>query len=293
MRRIVVTGANKGIGLAIATGVLAEHDDTFLFLGSRDAARGKAALDGLLTQSPAWAARAQVLELDVTSDASIARATSAIDQAMTPGEWLHGLVNNAGVGSAGDDLRAVLEVNVRGMRRVTEALLPRLDPSSGRVVNVTSASGPSFVERCAAEQRGFFLDATTPWETLDARMEAWIAADRDGAAFEGLGPKPDFYGLSKALANLYTLTLARAHPNMKINACTPGFIETDMTRHYAESQGKAPSKLGMKKPADGARCPLHLLFGELQGNGRYYGSDAQRSPLDRYRAPGSPAYEGD
>ncbi len=293
MRRIVVTGANKGIGLAVATAVLAEHDDTFLFLGSRDVARGKAALDGLLAQSPAWAGRAELLELDVTSDASVARATAAIDTAMAPGESLYGLVNNAGVGSAGNDLRAVLEVNVRGVRRVTEALLPRLDPSIGRIVNVTSASGPSFVEKCAAEQRRFFLEATTPWEAVDARMEAWIAADGDDAAFEGLGREPDFYGLSKALANLYTLKLARAHPNLKVNACTPGFIETDMTRHYAESQGKAPTALGMKQPADGARCPLHLLFGELEGNGRYYGSDAERSPLDRYRAPGSPAYEGD
>ena len=48
----------------------------------------------------------------------------------------------------------------------------------------------------------------------------------------------------------------------------------------------------MKLPADGARCPLHLLFGELTGTGRYYGSDAQRSPLDRYRTPGSAPYTG-
>ncbi len=48
----------------------------------------------------------------------------------------------------------------------------------------------------------------------------------------------------------------------------------------------------MKPPAQGARAPMHLLFGELEGNGRYYGSDAQRSPLDRYRSPGSPPYTG-
>jgi carbonyl reductase 1 len=35
-----------------------------------------------------------------------------------------------------------------------------------------------------------------------------------------------------------------------------------------------------------------LLFGELEGNGRYYGSDGLRSPLDRYRAPGSEAFDG-
>ena len=65
-----------------------------------------------------------------------------------------------------------------------------------------------------------------------------------------------------------------------------------MTRHYAEERGKSPADLGMKPPAAGAKAPLHLLFGELEGNGRYYGSDAQRSPLDRYRSPGSPPYTG-
>jgi carbonyl reductase 1 len=38
---------------------------------------------------------------------------------------------------------------------------------------------------------------------------------------------------------------------------------------------------------------MHLLFDELEGNGRCYGSDAKRSPLDRYRAPGSPPYVAD
>lgn len=292
MRNIVVTGANKGIGHAIATAVLGEHDDTFLFLGSRDPERGKAALDGLRAASPAWANRVALLELDVASDASVARAAAAIDAALPSGEHLYGLVNNAGVGSAGGDLRFILDVNVRGVRRVSEALRHRLDPSNGRIVNVTSASGPSFVERCAPEQRAFFVDPSTPWETIEARMEACVAAGDDEAALATLGLPPDAYGLSKALANLYTLTLARAHPHLRINACTPGFIETDMTRRYATSQGKTPAELGMKQPTDGARAPLHLLFGELEGNGRYYGSDARRSPLDRYRAPGSPAYDG-
>jgi hypothetical protein len=48
----------------------------------------------------------------------------------------------------------------------------------------------------------------------------------------------------------------------------------------------------MKTPREGTVAPMHLLFGELEGNGHYYGSDALRSPLDRYRAPGSPAHTG-
>jgi hypothetical protein len=72
----------------------------------------------------------------------------------------------------------------------------------------------------------------------------------------------------------------------------PGFIDTDLTRPYGASAGKSAAELGMKPPAAGARAPMHLLFGELEGSGHYYGSDAQRSPLDRYRSPGSPPYTG-
>ena len=39
-----------------------------------------------------------------------------------------------------------------------------------------------------------------------------------------------------------------------------------------------------------AGSTLALLFDQPKGSGHYYGSDALRSPLDHYRAPGSPEY---
>ena len=57
MRRIVVTGANKGIGLAIVEAILTEHADTFVYLGSRDEGRGRAAVAALTRSlSGAWGA---------------------------------------------------------------------------------------------------------------------------------------------------------------------------------------------------------------------------------------------
>lgn len=49
----------------------------------------------------------------------------------------------------------------------------------------------------------------------------------------------------------------------------------------------------MKTPTDGARVAMFLLFGQPEGSGHYYGSDSKRSPLYRYREPGTPAYSGD
>ncbi|MEM9461744.1 MAG: SDR family NAD(P)-dependent oxidoreductase [Myxococcota bacterium] len=294
MRRVLVTGANKGIGLAIVTAILEEHDDTFAFLGSRDPGRGQAACEGLVAAHPAWSDRLEVLELDVSSDASVGaaaeRVRAAVGDEATP---LYGIVNNAGIGLGAHDLRAMLEVNTLGVRRVCESFLPLLCPSGGRIVNITSASGPNFVHECSDERQRFFVDPAVTWPQIQALLDECLALEgAEAFAAKGLG-RGNAYGLSKACANSYTMLLAREHPNLRINACTPGFIETDLTRPYAQSSGKTPQDMGMKSPAEGARAPLALLFGELEGNGRYYGSDAKRSPLDRYRAPGSEPYTGE
>jgi NAD(P)-dependent dehydrogenase (short-subunit alcohol dehydrogenase family) len=292
MRRILVTGANKGIGLAIVEAILAEHGDTFVYLGSRDAARGHAAAAGLERAHPAWKGRVEVVAIDVASDASVTEARRRVVESLR-GERLYGIVNNAGIGGGPDDHAAVFGTNTLGVRRVCEAFVPSLEPQAGRIVNVTSASGPSFVATCSPERQRFFTDEQITWPSLQAFIDECIGLSGDKAAFaaKGLGDGSP-YGLSKACANSYTMLLAREQPSLRVNACTPGFIETDMTRHYAQSSGKSPAALGMKTPADGARAPTHLLFGALQGNGRFYGSDAKRSPLDRYRAPGSPEYTG-
>lgn len=294
MRPILVTGANKGIGLALVRAILAQHDDTFVFLGSRDEARGRAAAAALIEGAPAWRARLEVVALDVADGTSVAAARDRV-AATLGAEPLVGIVNNAGLGTAaGASLREVLEVNVFGIRRVCDAFMPLLPPAGGRVVDVTSASGPTFVAGCSPERQRFFLDRAMTWERLSAFLHECVAHadDRAWLAAEGLG-EASAYGLSKAAANTLTMLLAREHPEHAVNACTPGFIETDMTRHYAESAGKPPAELGMKPPEAGTVAPMHLLFGQLDGNGRYYGSDARRSPLDRYREPGSPAFEGD
>ena len=168
-----------------------------------------------------------------------------------------------------------------GLRRVTEAFWPLLEPAGGRVVNVTSAAGPSFVSSADEETRRLLTDPHVTWAALARYLE--------GAQASG----SDAYGLSKAVANAYTVLFAREHPELRVNACTPGFIETDMARAFTAGKSREEiERLGMKPPEAGAVSTMYLLFGDPPGNGRYYGSDAQRSPLDRYRSPGSPAFTG-
>lgn len=291
MRSIVVTGANKGIGLALTSEILKQHADTFVWLGARSSERGREAVAGLVAEDRAWADRLRVLELDVTSDESVARARGEV---AARGGSLHGLVNNSGIGSSGGTLAAILDVNTLGIHRVCTAFVPLLDQAGGRIVNITSAAGPNFVSRCSAPWQKFFVDRSIEWTALEAFIGECVALGNDKAAFAAKGlDEGEPYGLSKACANSYTMLLARTHPSLSVNACTPGFIATDMTRSYAESSGKSPEEMGMKPPVAGTVAPMFLLFGQPEGNGRYYGSDAKRSPLDRYRSPGSEPYTGD
>lgn len=283
MRRILVTGANKGIGLATVRAILEQHEDTEVLLGSRNADRGRAALETLTNDNPQWASRLHLVTLDVADDTSVTEARAQIERGgHTP---LYGIVNNAGIGLGSSELRTIVNVNTLGVVRVCEAFMP-LIADGGRVVNVASASGPNFVATCSASRQAFFTDAGVGWPAVESVIDEAIAASERG---EDIG---NAYGFSKACVSLYTMILAREHPRLLINACTPGYIETDLTRPSAQRQGVAPAELGMKPPREGTRAILHLLFGQPHGTGHYYGSDAKRSPLDRYRAPGSPEFKG-
>jgi hypothetical protein len=70
MRKILVTGANKGIGFALVRRLLSEYTDTFVYLGSRDISRGEAAIKSLIGESDSWAARLQFIHLEVDSISS-------------------------------------------------------------------------------------------------------------------------------------------------------------------------------------------------------------------------------
>lgn len=290
MNVVLVTGANKGIGLAVVEAILSEYEDTCALLGCRHSGKGNNAREQLLAKNQSWESRVQTLDIDVSDAHSVKSAADIASQILKQnnGELL-GLVNNAGVASG---RRAdMLAVNVYGIKNVLTHF-EELMTESTRIVNVTSASGPNYVADCTAEWQQFFLDEHVSWPTLDKYLQEWAALSDQELASIGLPTAYD-YGLSKACANLLTLITAKEHPERSINACTPGYIDTDLTRGMLGGSNRSAAELGMKLPADGARVIIHLLFSAQKTSGYYYGSDAQRSPMDRYRAPGSPPYTGE
>src|ERR1700754_4873294 len=131
----VVTGASTGMGAAAAREL---------------AARGFQVLAGVRRDRDADAIRAPGVEpliIDVTKPDHI-QALVARVQKDPLGRRLRALVNNAGIGVnvpvevyPVEEWRNLFEVNLFGHIAVTQALLPALIRSKGRVVNVSSVGG--------------------------------------------------------------------------------------------------------------------------------------------------------
>jgi NAD(P)-dependent dehydrogenase (short-subunit alcohol dehydrogenase family) len=207
MKYALVTGANKGIGLAVAN--LLAQQGFFVYLGSRELASGQAAVQALHT---AGLTALQAIQLDVTKPESI-RAARATIGAQTP--VLDVLVNNAGISGGTfqsarqttlDQYQAVFATNVFGVAGVTQAFLDLLEKSpQPRIVNVSTA-----------------MASLTLFSDFENASSAY---------------RLPVYQASKAALNMYTLNLAyelRETP-FKVNAVCPGYTQTDFTGHQGTS----------------------------------------------------------
>lgn len=100
------------------------------------------------------------------------KASTVATQAVKAKGRLDVLVNNAGVAGTGGlsysdhaEFAHILSTNFDGLVRTTEKFLPLLS-ENGRIVNISSASGPMFLAKCTPERVKFFIDPTTTLEQL-------------------------------------------------------------------------------------------------------------------------------
>ena len=165
----------------------------------------------------------------------------------------------------------------------------------------SSSSRPSFVAKCSADRQAVMVNPDVTRAEIAGLADECLAIAHSGGdnvaekfATAGLSDAQTMggYGLSKALVNMYTLQLARENPSLIVNACTPGMIKTDLAEKLAAKFDKSLEEMGAKSPAEGAEVLVYLANGDVASSGWYFGSDKQRSPLDRYRNPGSPPYDG-
>ncbi|HEX7303107.1 SDR family oxidoreductase [Lentzea sp.] len=219
----LVTGANKGIGFAIAHAL--GTAGFAVAVGARDATRREEAVERLRADG----IDAFGVALDVTSDDSVAMAAKTIEQ--TAGR-LDVLVNNAGISGRTDGgaqipstvdldvLRTVLDTNVFGVIRVTNAVLPLLRRAeSPRIVNISSNMGSLALQT---------------------------------------GPQLAAYAPSKSLLNSITAQYARelAGTDIIVNAACPGYVATDFTGFASPRTPDEGAAIALKLatlPDDGPR----------------------------------------
>ena len=193
-----MTGANKGIGYEIAAGLGALG--WRVGVGARDDGRREAAVAALR----AGGADVFGVPLDVTDDTSAAAAARVVEERAG---GLDALVNNAGITGGVPQLptsvdvatvRTVVETNVLGVIRVTNAVLPMLRRSAApRIVNMSSGVG---------------------------------SLTRQSADGGDTGPIAVAYSPSKTFLNAVTVQYAKELRDTAIlvNAACPGFVATDL-----------------------------------------------------------------
>jgi len=252
----VVTGGNRGIGYGLVQSLSdALPKDSIIYLAARDPKKGDEAIAKLRNEGRQ---NVRLIELDIARDGSVASFAMTIKQR-------HGgldiLIGNAGLAPKADQFAQIDEffnTNNMGTHRLIRVCGPLLKDGAlfltgesrhGIITDAAHAKSEA-PERDAAKQRMFnstswimslenrkrFYAEHATLESIEAALDDFKAAFKSGRAIEK--GWPDWINIpSKAGQVASTLVFARDMKNearrrdILINACCPGFVDTDATRY--------------------------------------------------------------
>jgi NAD(P)-dependent dehydrogenase (short-subunit alcohol dehydrogenase family) len=245
---VLVQGASRGIGLELVRQLLAEPAIGQVFASCRfpDHARELAAL-------AASGPRLRVVPLDVTDEASIARAARSVGELT---DRLHLVVNCAGLLHGGSAQLA------------PEKRLADVRPEALATSFAVNAFGPLLVAKhferlLAHRERAVFASISARVGSIgDNRLGGWYA-----------------YRGAKAAQNMFTRTLAnewaRSRRNVICVALHPGTADTDLSRPFQANV--APGKLF--SPGRTVRQLLEVIDRLTPADtGRFYAWDGSEIP---------------
>ncbi|XP_038053755.1 C-factor-like [Patiria miniata] len=231
MRSVLVTGANRGIGLEFVRQLLQLEEPPLYVFACCRAPEDAEALQSLTKDKQ----QLKIIKLDVTDEATFPEAVATVDRAVGE-EGLGVLINNAGVLQRGGtettsmaDMEESYRVNVMGPLAVSQAFLPALKRAANRactdspkqlstdraaIVNITSALG-SF-QLCTSSRYIPYrttkaaLHMLTKCMNFDLRPQGilvvalhtgWVQTDMGGKN-ASLTPKKSIQGMLRVLARL-------------------------------------------------------------------------------------------
>ncbi|WP_435195191.1 SDR family NAD(P)-dependent oxidoreductase [Natronomonas sp. EA1] len=195
-RVVVVTGASRGIGKAIALGMAEAGADVVPM------ARTTADVEAVADSCEDHGVEALPVSVDVTD---VDAVREGIDAAVEEFGGVDCVVNNAGVNPEGalgtpehvddDSMEFVLDVNLKGAFRIARAAADSLAERGGSVINVASVGGLVGLPR----------------------QHPYVAS------------KHGMVGMTKSMALDWA-------PEVRVNGLAPGYVATDLTEELTENE---------------------------------------------------------
>lgn len=262
-RIAVVTGANRGLGLAIVRSLTSKFDG-LVYLTSRNEERGHAAAEEL----KASGLQVKYHQLDINDTESV---NCFKDNLVEKHGGLDVLINNAGVlkirGGAkklAENAKLNVDTNFFGTLQTSNSLLPHMK-SNGRVVNVAGYVGLSALKECSADLQQEFKSDNLTLGKLENLMNDFLNLAEQGQLKANGWPENSYF-----VSKLAVIAMSRIHAknlhtegqhDILLNCCCPGWLRTDM------GGPKAP-----KSPEQGADTPVYLATlppGSKEPHGQY------------------------
>jgi 3-oxoacyl-[acyl-carrier protein] reductase len=220
--KVIVTGAGRGIGYAIAEKFLASGAHVSICASSQKSA--DCAKESLLKAAPGGKVFAMGADVSKWQDCEL-----FVSEAVKEMGGVDVLVNNAGITKdnlvirmSEEDFSAVIDVNLKGTFLMSKAVLKiMMKARSGSVINISSVVG----------------------ESGNAGQANYSAS------------KAGVIGLTKSMAKEF------ASRNIRVNAIAPGFVKTDMTDALnEETKAAVLQSVPLKRFAEVADIAAAVMF---------------------------------
>lgn len=253
-KTILVTGANKGLGLE-AVRILSEHyPSSTILMGTRSIENGQAALEKLQSTSADSAHNYTNIipfQLDVTSTSSI---TASVETIKSKYNKLDVLINNSGVATLNPN--ECLSVNFYGVHSMLEAYTPILTRGA-KVITVASIVGAWALAEKNPELKSIFknVDALT-WPILESLAKDFVS---DTPTHKWSKGAHDPYATSKTFVMALTRLFAAQHPEFKVACVCPGYCATDLNKFG-----------GFRTAAQGGESITWLVLNDGWEHGGFY-----------------------
>ncbi|XP_060062652.1 carbonyl reductase [NADPH] 1-like [Ylistrum balloti] len=251
-RVAVVTGANKGVGYAIVRGLCKQFDGD-VYLTGRNEELCLKAVEDLKKEG----CNAKFHQMDITKLETINKLKTFLQDNYG---GLDILVNNAGIAYKqastapfSEQAEVTIRTNFTGTLDVCEELFPLLRPHA-RVANVSSMASQFALKKCSIDIQKKLVDIPhISMSELKTMLDQFVDAAKKGTTDESGWPKSG-YGVSKIGVTVMSMIQQRellkdARTDIVVNACCPGYVDTDMTSHK-----------GTKTIDEGADTPLYLAM---------------------------------